>query len=143
MTAGIAAAPAVDGQQVSYRVFPADVITPALARSFARRVAEVWGLADRSDDITLCVSELATNAVVHGTGPVTVRLSREPGGVVLAEVADAASCTPRLAERDPAAERGRGLAIVAALATTWGVRSGGCHGECNGKTVWFCLGGDA
>jgi len=41
---------------------------------------------------------------------------------------------PRRIEADPDAERGRGLAIVAALAQSSGVRA--THG---GKTSWFTL----
>ncbi|MGA4849202.1 ATP-binding protein [Streptomyces sp. G5(2025)] len=36
------------------------------AAGLAVEVLTEWGVADRLDDIRLCVSELATNAVLHG-----------------------------------------------------------------------------
>jgi anti-sigma regulatory factor (Ser/Thr protein kinase) len=115
----------------------AEATAPSAARSFAREVLTGWGLATALDDVALCVSELVTNAVVHGSEPVTVRLSRLPGSAVLCEVADGGPWVPRAYEHGPGAEQGRGLALVTVLASVFGARPGGCHGECNGKTVWF------
>jgi anti-sigma regulatory factor (Ser/Thr protein kinase) len=124
---------------------PAEVTAPSTARSFAREVLIGWGLVTVLDDVALCASELVTNAVLHGGGPVTVRLSCLSGGAVLCEVADAGPWVPRAYEPGPGAEQGRGLALVTALASVFGARPGGCHGErnstCNGKTVWFCMEG--
>ena len=36
------------------------------ARAFVREVLKDWGCTDRLDDIRLCASELATNALLHG-----------------------------------------------------------------------------
>lgn len=95
-----------------------------------------WGLSewDRADDVLLCVSELATNALVHGVPPgrgFLVRV-RHDGGVVRVEVHDSGGGRPRIADReDNGGEGGRGLLLVAALADKWGVA------ERNpGKTVW-------
>jgi anti-sigma regulatory factor (Ser/Thr protein kinase) len=40
------------------------------ARELTRRTLTAWGIATpRLDDIVLCVSELATNALLHGVPP--------------------------------------------------------------------------
>ena len=39
------------------------------AREFVRTAVTDWGLGARMDDVLLCVSELATNALVHGVPP--------------------------------------------------------------------------
>ncbi|MFF5805604.1 ATP-binding protein [Streptomyces sp. NPDC012746] len=52
-------------------------------------------------------------------------------GVVRVEVHDSGAGRPRIAERDPSAERGRGLLLVAALADRWGVGV-----RTPGKVVW-------
>ncbi|MFD6534224.1 ATP-binding protein [Streptomyces sp. NPDC060184] len=38
----------------------------AAVREFVRRAAREWGLGERVEDVVLCASELATNAVLHG-----------------------------------------------------------------------------
>jgi anti-sigma regulatory factor (Ser/Thr protein kinase) len=128
--------------EVSWEI-PAAATAPSAARALVRQAAEVWGLPGLAADLALCVSELATNAVVHGAGPVTVRLCRQSSAAVLCEVADTGGWVPQSYESNPLAENGRGLALVATVASVFGARPGGCHGECNGKTVWFCLGGEA
>ncbi|MCF3132556.1 ATP-binding protein [Streptomyces olivochromogenes] len=103
------------------------------ARRFAWWTSKYWGLYDweRADDITLCVTELATNALLHGVPPgrgFLLRL-RYDGDVFRVEVHDSGSGTPRVA--DEADEGGRGLLLVAALADKWGVGERGL-----GKAVW-------
>ncbi len=39
------------------------------ARQFVREAVIDWALCDRLDDVLLCVSEPATNALVHGVPP--------------------------------------------------------------------------
>ncbi|WP_051855464.1 ATP-binding protein [Streptomyces sp. NRRL B-1347] len=103
------------------------------ARAFAHAVLGAWGIEKRADDITLCVSELTTNALVHGAPPgrgFKLRLLRDGGGVRI-EVHDSGGGRPRLVGEGVADESGRGLLLVAALADTWGVA------ERNpGKVVW-------
>jgi anti-sigma regulatory factor (Ser/Thr protein kinase) len=86
---------------------------------------------DRADDVSLCVSELATNALVHGVPPGRGFLLRVryDGAVLRVEVHDSGSGWPCLAEG--AGEGGRGLRIVDALADKWGVG----HRD-PGKVVW-------
>jgi len=83
--------------------------------------------------LQLLVTEVVTNALRHGSHPITMRLSEHTAGV-LCEVGDGGVGLPR--RRAPRAldTGGRGLQIVDALAAAWGVipASGG-----NGKTVWF------
>lgn len=117
-----------------------DQFYPRARRSVpaARRLAEWaladWGLAawERGADVSLCVSELATNAVVHGVPPgrgFLLRL-RYDGALVRVEVHDSGTGVPVVAHPF-LAEGGRGLLLVSVLADTWGV------GERNpGKIVW-------
>ncbi|GGM87429.1 hypothetical protein GCM10010106_38400 [Thermopolyspora flexuosa] len=112
------------------------------ARDRARGVLTGWGLLD--DDILLMLTELLTNALVHGEGRIFVSLSwnAEQGRLTCA-VGDGgnAPTTPwdvtmaASQQDDDLAENGRGLAIVDMLADEWGVTSGP---DGVGKAVWFC-----
>jgi len=73
--------------------------------------------------VVAVASELVTNAVVHGRGPVQLHLEVADADV-LVRVDDTNPVIP--SQRVPAEDEefGRGLAIVAALSTTWWVDSG-------------------
>lgn len=76
-------------------------------------------------DLTVAVSELATNSVIHGGGGGTVRLWREPG-MLVCEVSDAGRLEdPLLGRRRPSARRarGRGLWLVNHLCDLVQIRS--------------------
>jgi len=106
-------------------------------RAFTREALADWGVRERSYDIELCVSELATNALVHGVPPGRGFLLRllplAYGGGVRIEVHDSGGGEPvvRQAQAQAPDEGGRGLLLVSELADKWGV------GEREpGKIVW-------
>jgi len=108
----------------------------ASAATGARAVAEefVAGAVDRRglSDLALVVSELVTNAVVHGRGAITLKLERD-GPIVRGEVVDEGGGFEReIRERGTDDVGGRGLMIVEALSSRWGVYEGTTH-------VWFEL----
>ncbi|MEU2428557.1 MULTISPECIES: ATP-binding protein [unclassified Streptomyces] len=108
------------------------------ARKFAHEVLVDWGLGRIQDDVLLCVSELATNALVHGVPPgrgYLLRLWRYEDALRV-EVHDSGDGSPRL--REPDGESGRGLMLVAAVADKWGVGE-----RVPGKVAWceFEVGG--
>ncbi|MFC4052888.1 ATP-binding protein [Actinomadura syzygii] len=94
---------------------------PGRARRFlSARFAE-WGLLD--DDGRLIVSELVTNAVQHGDGPVAVHVFKdERDGLPVIEVRDGGLGWPVVQPENRAATSGRGLTLVACLACDWGIR---------------------
>jgi len=101
------------------------------ARRFVASTLARWQLPERvRDDIVLLVSELVTNAVVHGRPPIQLRLRRTPAHVVV-EVHDGATFLPRKLRPTPDDEHGRGLQLVALLAERWGTRATN-----DGKSVW-------
>jgi anti-sigma regulatory factor (Ser/Thr protein kinase) len=85
----------------------------------------------------LLVSELVTNAVVHGKGPIGLGIVRD-NGMLRVEVSDGSDQRGRLIElpSGPPAEAGRGLFLLNALAAAWGTIPAGRHGP---KTTWFEL----
>jgi anti-sigma regulatory factor (Ser/Thr protein kinase) len=94
---------------------------------------------DPSGDAELLTSELVANAAEHAGGQhigLVLRRHTEPDGQrgVTCEVTDTSPSLPRPRQASTSDERGRGLAIVAALASASGVRP-----ETGGKTVWFTL----
>ena len=88
------------------------------------------------DDILLVVSELVTNALVHGQGTITVLVGIADGRVAIG-VRDEGPGRPRQKDLDPASPRGRGIAMVARLALDWGVQAQ----PTGGKMVWCLLAG--
>ncbi|GAA2329469.1 ATP-binding protein [Streptomyces caniferus] len=109
-----------------------------LARAFARTALADWGLERRADDVLLCVSELATNALLHGVPPgrrYRLRLSLGEDGLLRVEVHDSGDGEPRVPLSVPCdggeGESGRGLLLVSALADAWGVGE-----RVPGKVVW-------
>jgi serine phosphatase RsbU (regulator of sigma subunit)/anti-sigma regulatory factor (Ser/Thr protein kinase) len=90
------------------------------------------------DDAELVATELVTNAILHGSPPVTVRVDHSTD-VVRVEVEDSGRALPIRLQADGGAMTGRGLGLVAALAQSWGIEPapGG------GKRVWadLCAGG--
>jgi anti-sigma regulatory factor (Ser/Thr protein kinase) len=86
-----------------------------------------------ADEVILCLSELAANAVLHSNsgrpgGTFTVRIGSRPGAHVHIEVEDDGG--PWLAPA-PDPDSGRGLDIIGALAAEWGVATSRA-----GRTVW-------
>lgn len=95
-----------------------------------RQVRKVLG--EGNHDVELAVSELVTNALEHSDsglgGSISLRLAVGADRARV-EVTDAGSADsrPHLAESGPEDEDGRGLEIVRAVSTAWGV---------SGTTVW-------
>ncbi len=80
-------------------------------------------------DTELVVSELVTNASLHGRPPITVRILVD--GRVRVEVEDAGRSAPLVLADNPEAMTGRGLSMVASVSRVWGVDARG-----GGKVVW-------
>lgn len=103
-----------------------------------RHVAQVF--ADVHEDarstLQILTSEIVTNAIAYGEGEIVLRTSRAPGEARI-EVLDDSAGAPRLGTAATDAEGGRGLLLVDALSTAWGVRR--VPGQ-PGKWVWFTLG---
>ncbi len=111
--------------------------TPASAgqaRRFVGAALHGWGRDDDQEVVGLLVSELVGNAIRHSASNVEVAIHLLPDGLRV-EVHDSAEGLPVIVEAGPDAERGRGLALVDALAGAWGVET---H-EGDGKDVWFEL----
>ncbi|MCY0948938.1 ATP-binding protein [Streptomyces sp. H27-S2] len=123
-------------------IVPRGPRAPGRARMLLRAQLGAWKVdAGVAGTAELVLSELVTNAVRHARAPhgrdIGVRLVRR-SGTLRVEVADAGPPV-ELAAREAAEgdERGRGLAIVEALASRWGYRPR-AHGI--GKAVWAEVG---
>ncbi|MFD5748091.1 ATP-binding protein [Streptomyces sp. NPDC127033] len=119
------------------RYFEAHPESVRQAGEFASTTLAGWDIAERVDDIHLCVSELATNALVHGTVSdhgFLVRLDAEDD-VVRLEVHDSRRRRPGTRQAADTDVSGRGLVLVAALADGWGVQDR----TPLGKIVWSCF----
>lgn len=134
---------------------------PRAARRFAGQTAQAWSLGDPDGAISLLVSELVTNAVLHARTPLEITIGVAAGALEIA-VSDHDRRLPvtRAARRDLVADllqleqsggaddaeprhpslhvgeagsvlAGRGLLLVDALSDEWGV----CE-LADGKAVW-------
>ena len=102
------------------------------ARAFATGVLSSWRFPRELQDIgVLAASELVANSLQHGVPPMRLRLRRTDRRLIV-EVTDGDEHLPRRRCAEAADEAGRGISIVATVATAWGSRRtpGG------GKSVW-------
>ena len=106
--------------------------SPASARTARDLVsAQVATLGARQrEDAVLMVSELVTNALLHGTGAIGLRIDLDADGIRV-EVADQGNVSVAPSPT-PGAHGGWGLRIVDELADDWGVLEGSTK-------VWFRL----
>ncbi|MDX6213118.1 MAG: hypothetical protein QOF82_2205 [Frankiales bacterium] len=149
--------------RVAQRRLPDQPVAAAQARGFVTETMVRWEIAQLVPDITLAVTELVTNAILHARTPIVVTLSVAEGVAEVA-VTDYDPRTPRalpdredlLADLDAlrgtdeenddprhsglhygpsgSVAAGRGLIILEAISDQWGVTP---HPA--GKDVWARL----
>ncbi|MCU4183073.1 ATP-binding protein [Acidiferrimicrobium sp. IK] len=110
-------------------------VAPASARLARQHIQSVTG---RPEDgrIALIVTELVNNAVLHARSRPRLRAA-VVDGVLTVEVFDDGPGLPVLRPLDDSPTvSGRGLALVDALATSWGVTP---DPSGTGKTVWATI----
>jgi PAS domain S-box-containing protein len=113
---------------------PAKPSAVGTGRRFVSATLEKWGCSpDLVDTARLLASEVLTNAVRHGVGPINLRLRRSERELTI-EITDRATGVPHPRPADQAEESGRGLRLVEALTVYWGTRP-----TEDGKSVWFTL----
>ena len=114
--------------------FPADVTAASEARHRLDATLRRLGHADALlEDARVVVTELAANAVLHAGSAFSVSIAGD-GARLRIGVRDRSRAMP--APQEPSAHRlsGRGLVIVSALASRWGVEP-----RPDGKVVWVEL----
>ena len=99
----------------------------AAVRRVVQRSSLAEGLVESStDDLVLCVDEVASNSLLHGGGDGVLRMWREPTELIC-EISDAGSIAdPLVGRENPAVDRlgGRGLWMANQLCDLVQVRSG-------------------
>jgi DNA-binding NarL/FixJ family response regulator len=123
---------AVEGAVAESRVtLDREIQAPGAARRFVDETLRRWASGEAIDTVELLVSELVTNAVVHARSEaeVAVVLRRD---TIRVEVADGSSDLPQPRDAKDYEPSGRGLKLVDALASAWGVDV-----VDDGKVVWF------
>lgn len=102
-----------------------------MARGELRQLLEDGHQEGWLDRAELALSELVTNALVHGGSEVDLDLSLDRDRLRV-EVADGSPHFPALRDFSPLSSTGRGLRIVDELVDLWDVGS-----RAPGKVVWF------
>ena len=113
-------------------VLPPDPAAVRTARAFVRARCRAAGVADDVRDVAvLLASECVTNAFMHGRSEARLSVTVDADRV-LVEVGADNSRHPAAVLPDADALDGRGLALVASLASAWGTRD-----QAYGKVIWF------
>ncbi|MFG2606605.1 ATP-binding protein [Streptomyces sp. NPDC048514] len=104
-----------------------DATAPGHARQEVRRILRSWDLgpSETADAAELVVSELVTNAVVHGTAPVILqcRADRDHFSVTVCDTGSAVE-QPCPKTVEPSSEGGRGMLLVDSLTRDLHVETG-------------------
>ncbi len=110
---------------------PSSRESPREARRFVARILGDWDCEAQIDTVTLLVSELVGNAVLHTTSEIELSIRRVPG-VLRVDVVDRSTLLPKRREAGESDETGRGSDLVELVAAAWGIT-----GRPDGKSVWF------
>ncbi|MFY1634775.1 ATP-binding protein [Solwaraspora sp. WMMB335] len=119
-----------------HEYLPPRAQSPAQARRLIGTACRSWQLAALADEAKVIGSELVSNAVEHAGTELDVTATRQAGAIRIS-VRDRSPRLPTPVSRSmpaAAARRGRGLAIIEALASDWGYA-----GLAEGKAVWAAL----
>ena len=115
---------------------PAESASARRARGFVSTAAEMWGRPELASGAGLCATELVTNVLIH-TDCTACRLAVSyQHDRLLIEVHDDSPKLPSRSTEAVEAEHGRGLQIVEAVASEWGIVSD-TH---SGKSIWVRMG---
>ncbi|MFI5759017.1 SpoIIE family protein phosphatase [Streptomyces sp. NPDC051569] len=116
--------------QYVHQADPEDLVE---TRAVLRQALKDWDLAELVDDVELAAGELLVNVLLHteAGAVLTLEVIPEPVRRVRLWVKDRSSVWPRRRTPGESATSGRGLMLVDAVATRWGVEPRG-----DGKAVW-------
>lgn len=107
------------------------------ARRLLRELAQAVGQDGWLDTAELACTELVTNAVLHAHTSIEV-VAHATAAELVVEVSDRSPVLPVQRSYDSYSTTGRGMALVAALVSDFGVRDAGP----GGKTAWFVVRAD-
>jgi DNA-binding NarL/FixJ family response regulator len=119
------------GESAATLELPRELSSVRLARRFVAEKLAEWDLEVIADDALLVASELAANAITHAESTCRIRLSLTPQSFRI-DVFDTGTGTPEPQPASATLEHGRGLHLVAAITTAWGLEV--VPGT--GKLVW-------
>src|SRR6201995_1932622 len=126
---------------VASAAYQPDPAAAAAARRFVRQTLQSWDISERSpdadrgvDDAVLLISELDPNAGIHAGAAldVTCRIASGELEIAVRDRHPARTLPDLPAAASMSAERGRGLLLPTALASSWGVTYAR-----TAKAVWF------
>jgi anti-sigma regulatory factor (Ser/Thr protein kinase) len=115
-------------------LLPAGPAAAAEARRQVRAAIDAWDVPVDPEVAVLLTSELVTNAIRHAAGNGVLLTIICICGQLRVDAHDTSCAVPVLVDAPADAEAGRGLMLVATLATDWG-----CHPTPAGKAVYFTL----
>ena len=116
-------------------VLPAEHLSVRTARRFVQELVTDAGRLEWEEAAVLAVSEVVTNAVLHGHTSVHLSARAYPDRLYVA-VRDLNPSLPLHRPQDEDATTGRGIALVEAVTSSSGVEELGAEG----KVVWFTVG---
>lgn len=119
----------LDPSRVAIWDVPDDFAAVSRIRKECADQLTAWGLEEVTFTTELILSELITNAIRYGTGPIRVRMLCDTS--LVCEISDGSSTAPHLRYAATTDEGGRGLFLVAQLAERWGTRY-----TARGKVIW-------
>lgn len=113
------------------QTFAPETASVPAARHFLTAQLKKWDQTDLLWTAQLALTELATNCVLHAQTTFTVGLQLLPDGAIRLELIDGTTRAPRPRTHELDDTSGRGVALVAGLARSWGVQP-----HPSGKIVW-------